>query len=465
MPSEITDPELLKQLNGQEVTDPAILKQLQGGNESIPRTVPQSFNPLDIYRQAQQNMRQTLGGAYPGIVKPALQIGGGILGAGLGGIPGAGLGYAGGGQLGDVYEAALGIDKDAPSTLGESAKRQAGRMAIDVPMGAFGEFANVKWLQPALNKIISGIKPMAEKLAMGVLKPKTGVTSPLRERLAGTRKVLSEGMPLGKKVVSEETLAASKAERARIDSELDTIMQGLDAQGKQVRMGNVLDEVHKLKKSYSGWRNKDEIYQQIDDAAKGILSSRGWKLKPSTAQEMKKGSYAKATQADSTAFIDTKTSVDTAIDKALGRGLKQELEGLVEGTMPVNPIRALNKESSEWKSLEKVIETALKREQNKYGIGLMELGGASAGAALGGSHGGLKEGSAGAIGGAMLARALRSPEVMLRLAHLMYKAGQKHIGTGATRAAAFTMSEALEPEAISVGSGHLKNRLATEGAQ
>lgn len=147
----------------------------------------------------------------------------------------------------------------------------------------------------------------------------------------------------------------------------------------------------------------------IANVEKGFVETQPSRIPIDVAQKLKKGTYQQLK-----GKYGKLSGAAIESEKALARGLKEEVYSALEATHP--ELKALGEKEGSLLALKDSIENAVKRIQNQEAIGLGMPAGAGAGYAMGGSTGAATAG--------FLAKALELPRVKSALAVALYKAGK-----------------------------------------
>lgn len=169
------------------------------------------------------------------------------------------------------------------------------------------------------------------------------------------------------------------------------------------------------------------------------------------AQQLKQGTYQ---QLKSKSYDELKTA-QTESEKALARGLKEELE------QQFPELQSLNAQQSKLYGLQPYLDKAIARIGNHNVISLGDMVTAGSAGAAGAMHGGPVEGAAIAAGAALMRHVLGSPGFKSRLAIAMTKgAGGAGLKFGAAAGRVNSYIQALD-DALSSGAATTATPAAT----
>lgn len=342
------------------------------------------------------------------IVKPLLQIGG-TIGGGIGGqgaIPvpvagaliGGGLGYAGANRLNAAYETAAGMRE--PEKLGEALINTA----YDIPTGALMEATGMVG-----GKIIGAglgqVGKLAPKLYESALRSIPRAISPLKRQQAVATALENKIAPTQKGFMKLRDMIDEINDKISgiID---DAVKKG--GKNSTIETSKILSRLDKVKAKVTKENAAPkELIDFINSEKDKILAQRGKTIGVAEAQALKKGLYRKLS--DKAYAQDTKLTTAKDIDKAVARGIKEELADKFP------QLDKLNKNDSALINLNKVIEKTAEAKQRA----LMSLGDIGA-SGVGGVAGGGK----GAVIAGVVNKIINAPGVMARVAFALNKASK-----------------------------------------
>lgn len=364
--------------------------------------------------------------------RPALEMGGALAGAalaapgnvmapGLASLAGAGLGYAGGRQVANALDEYAG--RKAPSTLSQA----LASTAIAIPEGAAME-AGGAVIGKGIQAGLSAVAKAAPRIWESVAKiPPRSVDKATRDKAVATA--------IENKIVPNEK--GFKKLGGMIDetnAQISKVIQDAEALSKwaidknkklgykewdegKLSIPDILRRLESVRQwAYKSYADPAPVLKMLREYKAGILQMRGKSITPGDAQALKQGIYRRLTDS---AYGEYSTPVKE-MDKAFARGIKEEI---VE---KFPQLKNLNSKDSALINLSNVIEGTVNRTRNWDLVGLTDLAGSGIGAVAGGtsSGGDWRKGGEGAAIGLVVARALRSPAVMARLAFALDKAAR-----------------------------------------
>lgn len=424
----------------------ALQKQFPAKNVQPEQTTP-SQPPVGGFKQLVQNVAPyarpalEMGGALAGA---ALAAPGNVLAPGLASLAGAGLGYAGGRQVANALDEYAG--RKAPSTLSQA----LASTALAIPEGAAMEAGGAvmgKGIQAGLKAVAKAAPRIWESVAK---IPPRSVDKVTRDKAVATA--------IENKIVPNEK--GFKKLGGMIDetnAQISKVIQDAEATSKwavnkntklgykefdegKLSIPDILRRLESVRQwAYKSYADPAPVLKMLREYKAGIMQMRGKTISPGDAQALKQGIYRRLTDA---AYGEFSTPAKE-MDKAFARGIKEEI---VE---KFPQLKNLNAKDSALINLANVIEGTVNRTRNWDLVGLTDLAGSGIGAVAGGtsSGGDWKKGGEGAAIGLLVARALRSPAVMARLAFAMSKAaktGLKALPKTGPQAAVRAMSYGAE---------------------
>lgn len=348
-------------------------------------------------------------GAAWEIAKPNIEMGGlaggaiaGAVGGPIGAAAGGGLGYAAGKRLTTAGDVFLG---NRPPETAREAFTQAGKEAVEgAAMEAGGQVIGkvapvvgrevAKRVEP-IKKWATGSVP--EKLYQSSLK--MGTTIPPKERAARTATGLSERIS-----PTEEGLGKLEGLKKDIFAQIDDVIKPGAAKGDTVNVDAVISRLDKVRTKFAESAMPTSNLEAIDKIAQDF-KTYGDTIPVDQANRIKKNIYQILKD---TAYGELKGPQKEA-QKAIARGLKEELETLYPG------LGGMNKKASEYIKLEDSLERAVGRINNRDIIGLGEQVMSTAGSVVGGAPG--------AVATSLTSKILGMPRIKARIAMALYKSG------------------------------------------
>lgn len=272
-----------------------------------------------------------------------------------------------------------------------------------------------------MGKVVSGtgglMGKLGESMYASTLKPSTKIPSARRNEIiaAGLENAITPDAPGQAKLSG---IIVDQAQR------VEDAISGLEDAGETVRTEAVLSRLEGIKDKARTSVTPESSVAQIEDIERQFRSAFGTEISPTTAQKIKQ-----TTGTELRKQYGEMKGWEVEARKNIVRGLKEELEGLYP------EIKAMNKKESVLIGLDDVLESAVNRIDNRNLLGLTELGGSIAG--------GTAAGPVGALGGLVMTKIIRSPEVQSRLAFALHRArkGGKRAGEAITKA----------PDSFSIG--------------
>jgi hypothetical protein len=302
----------------------------QGGEErEVPEDQVKKWRALGavVVREVQQPRERTWVDTAVDLIPAAAATVGGVLGGasglpafGIGAAPGAVIGAstlaAGGESLRQLLNRYRGVD--APATAADAATQ----IAKEGVMGAVGEGVGRWAITPAFNAVARGLMQSAVKPpyvdAMRAIKQ--GVEPEVVTTL------LDEGVPVSPRGV-RQLRAKIDAVNTQVNNEIANASGAVNPYRVTQRLGDTARE-------YVAQVNPDRALRDIGDVGNEFLQ-HPWMartgLTPPQAQALKVGTYRRMGEkygVASTAAIEA--------EKALARGLKEELEMLAPSVAPMN---------------------------------------------------------------------------------------------------------------------------------
>jgi len=205
---------------------------------------------------------------------------------------------------------------------------------------------------------------------------------------------------------TEKGLAKLQRDIGGVNAEIArTIKDGANL-GSVVDMNNVVTRIDQLKEFYKDYPRAKKYLEELDNIKNDVLGENPGTVSLDKAQRMKQRVYAINRK-----HYGEMKSVEVEADKALARGLKEE----IVNQFPV--LGKLNAKDSALINLEEVLERAVNRTRNydilRMGDTIMSVAGATAGGPVG-------------MGAAFIAkRIIESPTVKAKVAIALNKASKK----------------------------------------
>ena len=375
------------------VTPEARMKAM---NPDMPNTPEWAGRHPNLYGAAGA-ARETLGTTLEG----GALIAGGMAGTPLGPagqVAGAGLGYAGAKRLVRGADTALG---NVPAeTLPESLANTGKDVVSGAVMEAGGQIVGA-----GLSAATQGIKKLIPKLYASATKMSTTLSP--KERAARVATGLKEGI-----TPNDKGLTKLEGLKKEIFNQIDDAIKSGVEKGDTISTQTVLKRLKDVKTKFSESATPNQFRDAIDKISEDF-KTYGDKIPVDKAQRIKQNIYQILKD---TAYGELK-GPQKETQKAIARGIKEELEGLYP------ELKGLNKKASEYIKLQDSLERAIGRIQNRDVIGLGDEVMATAGAVLGGPVG------AGAV---VTRKILGLPNVKARIAIALYKAGKEPTIKGIT---------------------------------
>ena len=371
--------------------------------------------------------KNVLSGQLPMIGMALGSVTGGLLGGAAGGVgalpgtvAGAGLGGAAGQSIQDFLRSATGVE-EPPKTFVESLQRGFPR-AAETGVRA----ATVEAAIPAGGALVKGGARLAAK-APGI---KQAIPFLKRGLQRGVRKIatpafpqpvkeVAEAVATGQRTVGEEAAARgisgfknkvfnlAKAKVSQFGSQLDDALRAADDELIDPR--EVVKRLEPVKQKFQRLGNKSALRQIerkeaqfikdniIDEdiffvTPEGVAVAGQPSLKPSEANIIKR-LHQRIAKFGASPFETT--PVPREFSKALSRGIREEIEGVVPQAS------YLNKELHIYDEISDIVATSIARDLSRGGVSLPQTiftgGGLAGGAVIGGG--------AGAVAGAGVAAA------------------------------------------------------------
>jgi len=372
-------------------------------------------------------LKRTAAAAAP-YARTALEMGGMLAGGALaapagpvGALAGAGLGYAAGRQAAGALETYAGQrqGRSIPQGILEAAK--------DVPMGAAMEAGGAVVGLP-IQKGIQALGKLAPRLYESVAKiPPRSVPKATREKAVET--ALEHEIPATQKGYHKlrGMIEDTNTQIAKVIDDAEEMSR--NARGRNLKTGineyeenmintkDILSRLEGVKKwAQESYPDPTPINKMVDEFKYNVKRTRGAEISVKAAQKLKQGIYRRLTDA---AYGEYSVPAKE-IDKNFARGIKEELLN----KFPV--LQNLNAKDSALIGLQNILEKTVNRTRNWDLVGLTDLAGSGVGAVAGTleSGGDVKRGGTGAVLGLLLARGLRSPAVMSKIAFALNRASK-----------------------------------------
>lgn len=368
----------------------------------IPNTPPDRQTLRDLAAMAAPYARPALemGGALAGA---ALSSPGNVVAPGLASLAGAGLGFAGGRQVANALDEFAGSRKTA--TLPEALASTAMAIPEGAAMEAGGAITN-KAIQAGLKMVSKAAPRIYESVAK--IAPRS---VPKFERDRAVKTALENEIP-----ATQKGMGKLRGKIDDLNDQISRLIEGAKDSGKgTLSVDSIVSRLEDVKTwAMKSFADPTPVLKSIDEYKAGVLNTRGGEISVSAAQKLKQGIYRRLTDSAYGEF----STASKEMDKAFARGIKEEL------VKQFPQLQKLNSEDSALIGLSNILEKTVNRTRNWDLAGLTDIAGSGVGAVAGGHGGDLKKGGEGAAIGFMVARALRSPAIMSRLAFALNKAGK-----------------------------------------
>jgi hypothetical protein len=253
---------------------------------------------------------------------------GGAVGGAVGAIPGAVLGATAGEAYKQLIQRVKGQRTDANPEASAASMVKAG-----IGYGAAPEAAGAV--------IGAGMKAVAPRLMQTALKPTLKTMSDMVKGAPVPRVVktlLDEGVN-----VTESGVTKLKALLNATHSDVKAAIQGAEAAGAQIHPNAVASRLTETAKQFANQVNPGPDLNAVAEAGNQFLEAHGGQmLSPTQAQSLKQGTYSVLSKK-----YGQLGSAETEAQKALARGLKEELERAAPGIDVLNAkeadqLKALN---------------------------------------------------------------------------------------------------------------------------
>ncbi len=307
------------------------LKTVTSGFESDLATVQQAVAekqpvPHDVVSRLLEWL-PTAGGALGGIVGG---IGGTVAGMGVGGVPGAVGGAALGGAAGEGFrqaiETARGVEQPRTST-----------QAME---GIGGQAALQGGSELAGGMIGAGMKAAAPRIMQSALKPTMAM---LKDAIQGApvprvvQTLLDEGVNVTPKGLQKLNGLLSSSQ-ADVKASLDAA----EAAGHTISPYRVASRLKDTAQTFAKQVDPAADLEAVSQTGQRFLEAHGGQaLSPTEAQGLKTGTYQQIRKK-----YGQLGTADTEAQKALARGLKEELEKVAPGLESQNAQLAARSEAS-----------------------------------------------------------------------------------------------------------------------
>jgi hypothetical protein len=340
------------------------------------------------------------------------ELGGMALGERYGGPVIGGLGYAIGRQARYGAEYLAG-EREGPQSVRDLTET----FGKDYATG-FGMAVGSKLLSNLGGPVIEWMKTKAApKIYESAMKIPPSVDKDIRERAINTAID-------GNYSITKSGLEKLAQEKESLYKQVTNMIDDAASQGKTVSTKNVLSRFDDLKKYYADMADPRPFWTVIDEAKQNILNYRGKTIPVDVAQKMKEKTYNQLKKA----YGEMK-DVNRETDKALARGLKEELENVIP------ELKDINKQISDRINLEALLTRSVHRIRNyelvRLGDMMIGVGGA---AGTGSIEGGFKA--------ALINHVLNNPAVMSRLA-LAFNKTPGLAGKGIPEIMSYSISRAM----------------------
>lgn len=359
----------------------------------------------------------------PKYTRPALEVGGalagGVLGATagpVGAVAGAGLGMAAGRQIQNAMEERTGMRPSAtlPQALGSTAQGALQGAALEAGGAVFG-----KGIEYGLQQVAKAAPRIYESVAK---IPPRSVPKLDRDRAIST--ALEHEIP-----ATQKGLGKLRGKIEDLNDKISQVIEGAkNTSHDKVSIGSVLGRLEDVKKwAARSFADPTPVLKAIEEYKVGVSATRGGSITVSEAQKLKQGIYRRLTDSAYGEF----STASKEMDKAFARGIKEEL------LQQFPQLQKLNAEDSALIGLSNILEKTVNRTRNWDVAGLSEYGGAIGGGTVGGGPG--------AAIGLMVAKMLRSPAVMSKVAFALNKAGRVGGFPTVARAIGYGAGKAITP--------------------
>jgi hypothetical protein len=273
-----------------------------------------------------------------------------------------------------------------------------------------------KGVPAAADALRPAASSMAERLYRSAIKPSTAMPVEKAQRIISTG--LDNGIP-----VSE----AGAEKLAYLQDDLNKKIADSVASDPSVFI-NRSKVAQRLKGTYQNFSqqvNPTPDLKSIDTIGSDFTKSNPQSIPAVRAQAMKQGTYQQIKSAN----YGTMTNAQVEAQKALARGLKEELE------VQFPELKGLNSQEGKLLELEPVLERALGRIGNHEMIGI--------GSPIVAGTGKLLAGTPGAVAAALIKRVIDAPVVKTKLAIALNSAGKGRMGLPGAHARIAAYSAAL----------------------